>query len=203
MYSEIKKSVTGREVRSPSEHNGAGGYLPAPLTPTFVDPRAAPIPPHRPQQRQRIGRGLVLVDDPSTSSFKSGISAVFRSKRRAPSSKNNLSSSSSDSHSPMAPLPVVSAHSPPDDGNECPVCLEPLSFSFRLPGEKPHIVPECGHALHEVLFFLLSFILVTFLSLLSRLGLLYSRLWSSSSKNFTFKIEFGCLWGMQAANESG
>jgi hypothetical protein len=30
------------------------------------------------------------------------------------------------------------------------VCLEPLSFSFRLPGEKPHIVPECGHALHEV-----------------------------------------------------
>lgn len=37
-----------------------------------------------------------------------------------------------------------------DDDGECPVCLEPLSFSFRLPGEKPHIVPECGHALHEV-----------------------------------------------------
>jgi hypothetical protein len=37
-----------------------------------------------------------------------------------------------------------------DDEGECPVCLEPLSFSFRLPGEKPHIVPECGHALHEV-----------------------------------------------------
>lgn len=157
MHSEIKKSVTAREVRSPSEHNSAGGYSPVPLTPTYISPRLAPIPPHRHQQpqRQRIGRGLVLVDNPSTSSLKSGISAVFRSKRRAPSSKNNLSSSSSDSQflQVMAPLPVVSAHSPPDDGNECPVCLEPLSFSFRLPGEKPHIVPECGHALHEVLFF--------------------------------------------------
>jgi hypothetical protein len=37
-----------------------------------------------------------------------------------------------------------------DDDGECPVCLEPLSFSFKLPGEKPHVVPECGHALHEV-----------------------------------------------------
>ncbi|EIW79368.1 hypothetical protein CONPUDRAFT_138501 [Coniophora puteana RWD-64-598 SS2] len=39
-----------------------------------------------------------------------------------------------------------------DDEGECPVCLEPLSFSFRLPGEKPHVVPECGHALHEACF---------------------------------------------------
>ncbi len=49
-----------------------------------------------------------------------------------------------------APLPVVSSHDSSDEEEECPVCLEPLSFSFRLPGEKPHIVPECGHALHEV-----------------------------------------------------
>ena len=49
-----------------------------------------------------------------------------------------------------APLPVVSSHDSSEEGEECPVCLEPLSFSFRLPGEKPHIVPECGHALHEV-----------------------------------------------------
>ncbi|KAH9921707.1 Pleckstrin homology domain-containing protein [Epithele typhae] len=51
-----------------------------------------------------------------------------------------------------APLPVVSSHSSPDEEDECPVCLEPLSSSFRLPGEKPHIVPECGHALHEACF---------------------------------------------------
>ncbi|EIW58408.1 uncharacterized protein TRAVEDRAFT_64856 [Trametes versicolor FP-101664 SS1] len=51
-----------------------------------------------------------------------------------------------------APLPVVSSHDTSDDEDECPVCLEPLSSSFRLPGEKPHIVPECGHALHEACF---------------------------------------------------
>ncbi len=51
-----------------------------------------------------------------------------------------------------APLPVVSSHDSSEDEEDCPVCLEPLSFSFRLPGEKPHIVPECGHALHEVRF---------------------------------------------------
>jgi hypothetical protein len=51
-----------------------------------------------------------------------------------------------------APLPVVSSHDSTEDEEDCPVCLEPLSFSFRLPGEKPHIVPECGHALHEVCF---------------------------------------------------
>ncbi|TFY58718.1 hypothetical protein EVG20_g8046 [Dentipellis fragilis] len=50
-----------------------------------------------------------------------------------------------------APLPVVSNHDS-DEEDDCPVCLEPLSFSFRLPGEKPHIVPECGHALHEACF---------------------------------------------------
>lgn len=52
-----------------------------------------------------------------------------------------------------APLPVVSNQLNEEDEACCPVCLEPLSFSFRLPGEKPHIVPECGHALHEVLLF--------------------------------------------------
>ncbi|KIM52965.1 hypothetical protein SCLCIDRAFT_140001 [Scleroderma citrinum Foug A] len=53
---------------------------------------------------------------------------------------------------PPAPLPVVSSHESADDEQECPVCLEPLSFSFRLPGEKPHVVPECGHSLHEACF---------------------------------------------------
>lgn len=65
-------------------------------------------------------------------------------------------SSSSASSTTIQPYSMVSTphhhnsvHDMDDEG-ECPVCLEPLSFSFRLPGEKPHIVPECGHALHEV-----------------------------------------------------
>lgn len=33
---------------------------------------------------------------------------------------------------------------------DCPVCLEPLSH--RLAGEKPHVVPTCGHALHNACF---------------------------------------------------
>jgi len=48
-------------------------------------------------------------------------------------------------------MPKVPSRDVTEEEAECPVCLEPLSFSFRLPGEKPHIVPECGHALHEVL----------------------------------------------------
>ncbi|CEL62921.1 hypothetical protein RSOLAG1IB_10580 [Rhizoctonia solani AG-1 IB] len=50
------------------------------------------------------------------------------------------------------PLPVVRNEPGPDNDEDCIICGESLSFSFRLPGEKPHIVPECGHALHEACF---------------------------------------------------
>ncbi|EJU03476.1 hypothetical protein DACRYDRAFT_21059 [Dacryopinax primogenitus] len=52
----------------------------------------------------------------------------------------------------MAPIPQAVVAAPIENEDDCPVCLEPLSFSFRIPGEKPHIVPECGHALHEACF---------------------------------------------------
>lgn len=72
---------------------------------------------------------------------------------RPPSSASAASSVSASTTHPYSmvstPHQYNSAHDMDDEG-ECPVCLEPLSFSFRLPGEKPHIVPECGHALHEV-----------------------------------------------------
>ncbi|KAG8742764.1 hypothetical protein FRC10_000931 [Ceratobasidium sp. 414] len=50
------------------------------------------------------------------------------------------------------PLPVVRNDPGADFDEDCIICGESLSFSFRLPGEKPHIVPECGHALHEACF---------------------------------------------------
>lgn len=108
---------------------------------------------------------------PKSNTFSASFRSVFqRQPSRVPSSNSLRSSHSaaSSSHNPAsypsadprfshpyavmvaAPLPVVSSHDATDDEDECPVCLEPLSFSFRLPGEKPHIVPECGHALHEV-----------------------------------------------------
>ncbi|KDR80747.1 hypothetical protein GALMADRAFT_61340 [Galerina marginata CBS 339.88] len=121
-----------------------------PLTPTYTSPRLAPKPPPP-------------APSPSRAAFKAGFNSVFRKSGKAPSINSAYSAStttsSSENHSThpyssvhMAPLPVVSSHNAPDDDDECPVCLEPLSFSFRLPGEKPHIVPECGHALHEACF---------------------------------------------------
>lgn len=122
---------------------------PEPLTPTYISPRLAPPPPN-------------FLDSPAKAAFKAGFATVFsRKPPKAPSLHSAYSTSTATSSSetrslhpfsavPMGPLPVVSSHSAPDDDDECPVCLEPLSFSFRLPGEKPHIVPECGHALHEV-----------------------------------------------------
>lgn len=47
-------------------------------------------------------------------------------------------------------LALVSTEDDRDGDVTCPVCVEPMGFTYRLPGEKPPIIPECGHALHEV-----------------------------------------------------
>ena len=111
---------------------------------------------------------------PKVPSIGSSIRSVFSEKKRhkapplnslgSPASASALSLRSADLSDPSRSLPLprhdtyhmpsMPPRDPPDEEAEspvCPVCLEPLSFSFRLPGEKPHIVPECGHALHEVL----------------------------------------------------
>ncbi|CAK5267804.1 unnamed protein product [Mycena citricolor] len=128
------------------------------LSTTFISPRKAPRPPsdvHFPE---------TLSPDSRSSTPAFSLSAVFNRKRnrsapRAPSlySTSSAATTASDrSNHPysmhVAPLPVVSNSEMQEEEEECPVCLEPLSFSFRLPGEKPHIVPECGHALHEACF---------------------------------------------------
>lgn len=114
------------------------------LSPTFTSPRAAPKAPSF-----------------KTPTFK-GFQSVFHRKHPHSPSQVSLHASDSpgnilDNHNhhhyaamPPPPVSVVSNHDTLDDEQECPVCLEPLSFSFRLPGEKPHVVPECGHSLHEV-----------------------------------------------------
>ncbi|KAJ7247653.1 Pleckstrin homology domain-containing protein [Mycena haematopus] len=119
----------------------------APLSPaySYTQPRKAPPPPV------------------PTQSFS--LSAVFdRTRARVPSLRSVYSTSTTTTTTSdrstahpysvmhVPPMPVVSNQENPEDEEECPVCLEPLSFSFRLPGEKPHIVPECGHALHEACF---------------------------------------------------
>ena len=54
-----------------------------------------------------------------------------------PTSASSASPANQDSHLDM-------------DETSCPVCLELLSF--RLAGEKPHVTPTCGHALHHACF---------------------------------------------------
>ncbi|KAI0709698.1 hypothetical protein C8T65DRAFT_195870 [Cerioporus squamosus] len=95
----------------------------------------------------------------SEASLRSAYSA--NSSVKPPSYSSNADSSHLHPYASMvaAPLPVVSSHDASDEEEECPVCLEPLSSSFRLPGEKPHIVPECGHSLHEVSSLLPRFLL--------------------------------------------
>ncbi|KAL0953730.1 hypothetical protein HGRIS_004921 [Hohenbuehelia grisea] len=125
-------------IRDASVHHQS-----VPLTPTYTQPRSAPRPPN----------------------LKDSFTSVFNRKPNRTPSINSFNSASQSSlldqppptahpYAAMhpAPLPVVSNRDVLDDEEECPVCLEPLSFSFRLPGEKPHIVPECGHALHEACF---------------------------------------------------
>ncbi|PWN50852.1 hypothetical protein IE53DRAFT_75830 [Violaceomyces palustris] len=50
----------------------------------------------------------------------------------------------------MVARPLASSNFSEIDEVDCPVCLEPLSY--RLAGEKPHVVPNCGHALHNACF---------------------------------------------------
>jgi hypothetical protein len=51
---------------------------------------------------------------------------------------------------PAHQVNLVSQADMGEDDETCPICVESLGFTFRLPGEKPHVVPECGHSLHEV-----------------------------------------------------
>ena len=95
----------------------------------------------------------------SKSSHWGGRSATSgdRTASPAPSSLNHGSSiASSNLHPYSSPQsdasPVISMVSNQEDEERCVICLESLSFSFRLPGEKPQIVPECGHALHDACF---------------------------------------------------
>lgn len=60
----------------------------------------------------------------------------------------------------VAPLAlVVTEEEEDDDAYKCPVCVEKMGAEYRIQGEKPDVIPECGHSIHHVnLFsFLFSF----------------------------------------------
>lgn len=168
----MKKAVPPPSWRSKSHHHQPP---PSQLSSQLSSQVSSQIPPQVPSQvpppsPSSSSRAHTPKHSSITATFRS---VFYRSPARATSatslvsdthsiaSHTDPSSSSSFSSDPRppshpyanmvaAPLPVVSSHDIPEEEDECPVCLEPLSFSFRLPGEKPHIIPECGHALHEV-----------------------------------------------------
>ncbi|KAF8659888.1 hypothetical protein AX16_001772 [Volvariella volvacea WC 439] len=139
-----------------------------PLTPTYTSPRSPPIPPNQKSQNSAFKAFHSVFrkqHHSSTNLDTTNLAPPAPSSGhadRAPSVHSGYSADTTDSDGqqnahPYAamhipPIPVVSNYDPNDEEADCPVCLEPLSSSFRLPGEKPHIVPECGHALHEACF---------------------------------------------------
>ncbi|KAF8845095.1 hypothetical protein BDN67DRAFT_542490 [Paxillus ammoniavirescens] len=121
----------------------------APLSPTYSSPRAAPKPPGFKNSTLK-GLQSVFHRKPPRSPSATSLHTTYSTGSAPPSIDNH--SLHPYAAMPPAPVPVVSNHENFDDEQECPVCLEPLSFSFRLPGEKPHVLPECGHSLHEACF---------------------------------------------------
>ncbi|TYJ56141.1 hypothetical protein B9479_003127 [Cryptococcus floricola] len=70
-----------------------------------------------------------------------------------PHSHTHLTQRERERQREMPPLqPVVLSTQDEEEDDMCPVCVEPMGATYRLPGEKPPIVPECGHALHEECF---------------------------------------------------
>ena len=137
---------TSAEPSSPHDHTSPGSHRRSPIdslhpgTPTSITSRATAFF-KRPRLRSASSVHSSSASDSASHENSSHPSNAHYSD--APSIVHPFSSMVA------APVPVVS-NPDTEDEKDCPVCLEPLSFSFRLPGEKPHIVPDCGHALHEV-----------------------------------------------------
>lgn len=77
-----------------------------------------------------------------------GIEPTAHPPRLPAASRSSSLSMRSEPSSVPSPGPVHNESN--NMSADCPVCLEPLSY--RLAGEKPHVVPNCGHALHNACF---------------------------------------------------
>jgi hypothetical protein len=84
------------------------------------------------------------VTPPQSHTSRSGLPIVHQS------SPLDLEETDSMRSERLNGLLVLVSSEDHQDQEKCPVCVENLSSTYRLPGEKPPIVPECGHALHEV-----------------------------------------------------
>lgn len=95
---------------------------------------------------------LTLSPSADNSTVASSSSASLSSRSRSQSHLAAYASERRPSTGLTSPAPVSGVQSVLDvhDEPECPVCLEALSL--RLKGERQHIVPNCGHAMHHDCF---------------------------------------------------
>jgi hypothetical protein len=174
----ITKTLTGRGSRQQTQDDSLhqapfAAASSAPLAPgAYTDPRSAPKPPLPSKATYLNGTYRPANKASSTASLRSGYSdhssapSYPQQSQQQPQQYQQQQHHQSGQHHQQADAASITSSHPygnsanmssnfshredADDDRECPVCLESLSFSFRLPDEKPHITPECGHALHEV-----------------------------------------------------
>lgn len=78
---------------------------------------------------------------------------ALQEAQRMVATMSTSSHASAPPPAPLQPVSVVSEEtSTAEDSETCPICVESLNASYKLPGEKAHVIPDCGHALHEACF---------------------------------------------------
>jgi hypothetical protein len=83
-----------------------------------------------------------LSDPPTSADSSSG------SQRRG-SNAQQYRAERNGSGAPQLAL-VVAEVDGDTNGYKCPVCVERIGAEYRIKGEKPDVIPECGHAIHHV-----------------------------------------------------
>ncbi|BGP36660.1 hypothetical protein JCM10449v2_000561 [Rhodotorula kratochvilovae] len=108
----------------------------------------SPSAPFRPGPVERVPfpRASGLATAPRPLSLRSS------SSRNLPAPLATPPPSPPHTRTPAAadPLAAFMAYEDSAEEDSCPICLELLSL--RLAGEKPHVVPVCGHRLHHSCF---------------------------------------------------
>lgn len=133
----------------------------APVTDRGRTPRSGTISSNHSVQSGRSGHSVhpfasARSPSPSSRPILEEPLAISKDRRKASLplhsaySHPNLADAYKMASPPTHQVAIVSSEEISHDEETCPVCCESLSFTFRLPGEKPHVQPECGHALHYV-----------------------------------------------------
>jgi hypothetical protein len=112
-------------------------------------------PPGKSSSSRSRGGGGESAPHPFAALTAEGASSNSTVNDRHHVSSRALSlASGHSSHLPTRGAPplalIVSTDMEEVEAYKCPVCVERMGADFRIQGEKPDVVPECGHAVHHV-----------------------------------------------------